>query len=53
MLNQLLPRLPLSHSAPYVVASELVAAVLIGPAAGVLTAYRASRMDPVEGLRAE
>lgn len=52
LLGQAIPALPVHISWRYVVAAELLAAV-IGMLAGVLPARHAARMDPVESLRAE
>jgi putative ABC transport system permease protein len=52
LLGVLVPALPVSPAWGYMVAAVLVAMV-IGLIAGVLPAYRAARMDPVESLRAE
>lgn len=52
VLRVLLPDLPVSPSWPYMLAAVLVA-MLIGLVAGVLPAWRAARLDPVESLRAE
>jgi len=51
-LHALVPALPVHTPASYVVAAEVVAAI-IGLAAGVLPARRAAAMDPVEALRTE
>ena len=52
LLTLLVPALPVSPSWSYMVAAVLVA-VLIGLIAGVLPAWRAARLDPVESLRTE
>ena len=52
MLSLLVPALPVSPSWPYMLAAVMVA-VLIGLVAGVLPAWRAAQLDPVESLRAE
>ena len=52
LLALLVPALPVSPSWPYMVAAVLVA-MLIGLIAGVLPAWRAAQLDPVESLRAE
>lgn len=52
LLSVLVPALPVSPSWPYMFAAVLVA-MLIGLIAGVLPAWRAAQLDPVESLRAE
>jgi putative ABC transport system permease protein len=52
LLHAALPALPVQIPITYVVLSEIVA-VIIGLVAGVLPAYRAAQLDPVEALRAE
>jgi putative ABC transport system permease protein len=52
LLGVIVPDLPVSPAWPYVLASVLVA-TLIGLIAGVLPAWRAAQLDPVESLRAE
>jgi putative ABC transport system permease protein len=52
LLHAALPALPVHIPLGYVLLAEVVA-VSIGLAAGVIPAYRAASMDPVEALRAE
>jgi len=52
LLHAVFPALPVSTPWLYAVLAELIA-VGVGMAAGVAPANRASRMDPVEALRAE
>jgi len=52
LLHAAVPALPVHTPVTYVIAAEVVAAI-IGLAAGVLPARRAAAMDPVEALRAE
>ena len=52
LLHAALPALPVHIPLVYVVLAEAIA-VSIGLAAGVVPAYRAAQMDPVEALRAE
>ena len=52
LLHAALPALPVHTPMTYVVLAEAIA-VVIGLAAGVIPAYRAAQMDPVEALRAE
>jgi len=52
LLHAALPALPVHIPLGYVVLAEVVA-VSIGLVAGVVPAYRAAKMDPVEALRAE
>jgi putative ABC transport system permease protein len=52
LFRLVLPALPVSPAWGYMVAAVLVSMV-IGLIAGVLPAYRAARLDPVESLRAE
>ena len=52
LLGILVPALPTYTPWSYVVFAELLAAT-IGLAAGVLPAYRAASLDPIEALRAE
>jgi putative ABC transport system permease protein len=52
LLHAALPALPIHIPMTYVVLAEAIA-VVIGLAAGVIPAYRAAQMDPVEALRAE
>jgi len=52
LLHAAIPALPVHTPVTYIVAAEVVAAI-IGLAAGVLPARRAAAMDPVEALRAE
>jgi putative ABC transport system permease protein len=52
LLHTLLPALPVQVPLLYIVLAETIA-VIIGLAAGVVPAWRAARLDPVEALRAE
>jgi len=52
LLGALVPAMPTHTPWHFVVIAELLAA-LIGLAAGVLPAHHASRLDPIEALRAE
>lgn len=52
LLHAALPALPVHIPLEYVVLAEAIA-VSIGLAAGVVPAYRAAQLDPVEALRAE
>ena len=52
LLHAVFPALPVSTPWTYAALAELVA-VAVGVAAGVAPANRASRLDPVEALRAE
>ena len=52
LLHAALPALPVHTPLIYVFLAEAIA-VIIGLAAGVVPAYRAAQMDPVEALRAE
>jgi putative ABC transport system permease protein len=52
LLHWIFPALPVSTPWSYALAAQLIA-VAIGIAAGVVPASRASRLDPVEALRAE
>ena len=52
LLHALFPALPVSTPWMYALLAELIA-VSVGLAAGVAPASRASRLDPVEALRAE
>jgi putative ABC transport system permease protein len=52
IIGRLIPALPTHTPWSYVLLAELLAAV-IGLLSGVLPARRASRMDPIEALRAE
>jgi putative ABC transport system permease protein len=52
LLHAIFPALPVSTPWSYAVGAQLIA-VAIGIAAGVVPANRASKLDPVEALRAE
>ena len=52
LLGLAIPALPTHTPLIYVILAELLA-VLIGLLSGVVPAYRASRLDPVEALRSE
>jgi putative ABC transport system permease protein len=52
LLHAIFPALPVSTPWSYAVGAQLIA-VAIGIAAGVVPAHRASKLDPVEALRAE
>jgi putative ABC transport system permease protein len=52
LLHVAVPALPTHTSWGYVLAAEGIAAV-IGLAAGVMPAWRAARLDPIEALRTE
>jgi putative ABC transport system permease protein len=52
LLHAVLPALPVHIPLGYVLLAEVIA-VSIGLVAGVVPAYRAANMDPVEALRAE
>jgi putative ABC transport system permease protein len=52
LIGRLVPALPTHTPWSYVLMAEMLSAV-IGLLAGVLPARRASRMDPIEALRAE
>ena len=52
LLRIFFPGLPFSTPTAYVIAA-LVTSLLVGLASGVLPARRATRLDPVDALRAE
>ena len=52
LLNAAVPALPTHTPWAYVILAEILAAV-IGLGAGVLPAFHAARLNPIEALRAE
>ena len=52
VIGLLFPGLPFSTPIVYVLAA-LITSLLVGLASGVLPALRATRLDPVDALRAE